>query len=77
MLHVNALPTVAVAQTGAVVTTGWPATVIVEVALAEDTLLPSLATTLMILLPFEEQLIEMLPVDDVPAQPVGRVHVYE
>ncbi len=46
--QVNALPTVAVLQLGAVVTTGWPVTETVVAADALLTLLPSLATTLIV-----------------------------
>ncbi len=48
VVHVNALPVVAAPQTGVVVTTGWPPTTAVVEALAEETLLPSFATTLIV-----------------------------
>ncbi len=48
VVHVNALPTVAVPQLGAVVTTGCPATETVVEALADETLFVSLATTLIV-----------------------------
>ena len=74
-MQVNGLPTVAAAQLGAVVDTAEPPTVTVVEAEAEDTLLTSLATTLIVLLPFDEQVTEMLLVVDVPVHPVPSVHV--
>ncbi len=75
VVHVKALPTVAAAQLGAVVATAEPPTVTLVEAEAEDTLLVSLATTLIVLLPFDEQVTEILLVVDVPVHPAASVHV--
>ncbi len=75
MVQVKALPEVAAPQLGALVDTGEPPTLIVLEAEAEDTLLESLATTLIVLLPFDEQVTEILLVVDVPVHPAARVQV--
>ena len=73
-MQVNGFPTVPVLQVTLLVT-GVPPTMILLEAEALLTLFVSLATTLIVVAPFDEQVTEMLLVVDVPVHPAARVHV--
>ncbi len=75
MVQVKALPEVATPQLGAVVATAEPPTVTLVEAEALLTLFVSLATTLIVVEPFEEQVTEMVLVVDVPVHPACNVQV--
>ncbi len=74
-MQVKALPEVAARQL-VLLSNALPATFTVVDAEALFTVLRSLATTLMALLPLVEQVTEILLVVDVPVHPAARVQVY-
>jgi len=73
-LQVNAFPFVRPLVGQLTVTTiGWPATLTVDDAVAV-TELALVTLTLMVLLPFGEQVTEIVLAVEEPVHPVGRVH---